>query len=143
MLEELGNIADQANFTKFMGSEKDYDKYVYFISRAKNCGFVIKSDRKQTINDEPLFTPGMRVEFKNKMIRLEKDNELDKVKIDFLRGVILKEKDLIQIKKTIWEETKPEKTYTEAQVKEILKNHEELLLNKEPKSNTNKNTTTK
>jgi hypothetical protein len=118
MFEKPGERRDSNQlFTKKM--DKDYEKYAYFYSRAKNYGIVMKAEHKRTVDGEVVRDVGIRIEFHNGMLKLEKTKENAEM-IKYLRKKIEEEKGVSLYKKSFVEEFKPEKTYTESEVKELL-----------------------
>ena len=119
-----------------MKDTKDFDKYAYFRSKAANYALCIKSRRTAIVDGEPVVkAEGLRVEFRNRMIRIEKD-ELGMIQIKALRDEILKEKDLIAIKKSLFEEKKADvmvsQTIVDSKDAEIAALKGELKENKKP-----------
>ena len=107
-------------------SKKDYKKYAYFVSRAKNFAISIKPDKKKIIDGEVVFEPGLRLEFNNGMLRIEKteDNE---VVIEKLREKLKNESVVDPKRRLFYEELEPETMLPESKVKEVLeKKNEEI-----------------
>ena len=102
-------------------NDKDFIKYSYFVSRAKNYAICYKPDRKKIVDGEVEFIPGLRVEFNNGMLRIEKTKENLPI-IEFIRERIKKETESGQTKRSLWEEEMPKKVYSEEDVREMLKN---------------------
>ena len=100
-------------------NEKDFDKYVYFICRAENFAVVIRPDKKKTVDGEVVFEEGLRLEFHNKMLRLEND-EANQGVIAKLREKIKAEESMDPKRRSFFEETKPETMIPETMVKEKL-----------------------
>ncbi|HNV62180.1 MAG TPA: hypothetical protein PKN54_04445 [Candidatus Cloacimonas acidaminovorans] len=113
-------------------SEKNYEQYAYFVSRAKNFAISIKPDRKKIIDGEVVFEPGLRLEFNNGMLRIEKNKENEPI-IEKLRNKIKEESVLDPKRRLFYEEIEPETMLPESKVKEVLenKNQEIARLKKE------------
>ncbi len=107
-------------------SAKDYKKYAYFISRAKNFAISIKPDRKKIIDGEVVFEPGLRLEFNNGMLRIEKNEENNSI-IEKLREKIKVESVLDPKRRTFYEELEPEIMLPESKVKEVLNEKNEEI----------------
>lgn len=131
-------------------SEKDFDKYAYFVSRASNFAIVIRPDKKRVVDGEVIFDAGLRLEFDNKMLAIEKtkDNE---VILEKLREKLKKEETLDPKRRAFFEETKPVSMIPEDKVKEKLQEknqkiaeleEENALLKKASKTNTPISSTT-
>jgi len=106
--------------------EKDYSKYCYFVSKAKNFGISLIPDKKKIVDGNVDFIPGLRIEFRNGMLRIEKSEE-NKSAIDKIRSIVEKEKFLDQKQRTVWEESVPQNMLPEKDVKELLdKKNEEI-----------------
>lgn len=103
-----------------MESEKDFKKYAYFRSKAKNYAVCIKPERKAIVDGEVVIKdPGLRVEFDNGMKRIEKTEE-GMVIINFLRERIKTEEPLGVSQKSLFEEVEQEAMIPESKVAEIL-----------------------
>ena len=100
-------------------SEKDYKKYAYFVSRAKNFAISMRPDKKKIVDGEVVFEEGLRLEFHNGMLRVEKTEENEGI-ISKLREKIEKEKDLDQKRKSFFEEVEPEAMIPQSKVEDIL-----------------------
>ena len=111
---------------------KDFDKYAYFRSRARNYGICMTSERRANVDGEVVIkAPGFRIEFNNHLKRIEK-TEMNEPVIKFLRDRMLLEKDLAQNKRMLFEETKADILIPEKDVKELLsKKNEEIASLKE------------
>lgn len=107
-------------------SAKDYKKYAYFISRAKNFAISIKPDRKKIVDGEVVFESGLRLEFNNGMLRLEKNDENNSI-IEKLREKIKDESVLDPKRRTFYEELEPEIMLPESKVKEVLNEKNEEI----------------
>lgn len=107
-------------------SAKDYKKYAYFISRAKNFAISIKPDRKKIVDGEVVFESGLRLEFNNGMLRLEKNDENNSI-IEKLRKKIKDESVLDPKRRTFYEELEPEIMLPESKVKEVLNEKNEEI----------------
>jgi len=99
-------------------SEKDYDKYAYFVSKANNFAIVIKPTKKKIVDGEVIFEEGLRLEFHNKMLRVEKTKENEGI-LAKLREKLENEKALDPKRRSFFEETKP-KEMVEMDKVEIL-----------------------
>ena len=87
-----------------MNETKDFEKYVYFRSKASNYALCISPRRTAVVEGEVVVkSEGLRVEFRNRMLRLEV-NKLNAPAIKAIRDAILEEKDLIPTKKMLFEE---------------------------------------
>jgi hypothetical protein len=113
-------------------SEKNYEQYAYFVSRAKNFAISIKPDRKKIVDGEVVFEPGLRLEFNNGMLRVEKNKE-NEVIIEKLREKLKQESVIDPKRRLFYEESEPENMLPESKVKEALnkKNEEIARLKKE------------
>lgn len=109
---------------------RDYENFVYFASRASNCGIIYKprverildSGEKVIAKDEKgKEMLGLRIEFQNHNLSYKKDDPLAKPLIAFLRSIIEKEKDLPKNKKMFIEMTKPIKQFSETEVNKMMK----------------------
>ena len=100
-------------------SEKDYDKYAYFVSKANNFAIVIKPTKKKIVDGEVIFEEGLRLEFHNKMLRLEKTKENEGV-IAKLREKLENEKALDPKRRSFFEETKPKEMVEMDKVETML-----------------------
>lgn len=100
-------------------NEKDFEKYVYFVCRAENFAVVIRPDKKRIVDGEVVFEEGLRLEFHNKMLRLE-NAESNQGIIAKLRDKIRLEEGLDPKRRTFFEETKPETMIPETMVREKL-----------------------
>lgn len=91
-----------------MTGQKDFDKFVYFVSKASNYAICYQSELKSIDNygQQKEIKAPIRIEFNNGLKRLEKTKENEKF-IKFIRERIEKEKDLGQKDKTLWEEKAP------------------------------------
>jgi hypothetical protein len=107
-------------------SKKDYKKYAYFVSRAKNFAISIKPDKKKIIDGEVVFEPGLRLEFNNGMLRIEKTEDNEAV-IEKLREKLKNESVVDPKRRLFYEELEPETMLPESKVKEVLeKKNEEI-----------------
>lgn len=100
-------------------SEKDYDKYAYFVSKANNFAIVIKPTKKKIVDGEVVYEEGMRLTFHNKMLRLEKTKENEGV-IAKLREKLENEKALDPKRRSFFEETKPKEMVEMDKVETML-----------------------
>lgn len=100
-------------------SDKDYDKYAYFVSKANNFAIVIKPTKKKIVDGEVVFEEGLRLEFHNKMLRIEKTKENEGI-IAKLRGKLESEKSLDPKRRSFFEETKPKEMVEIDKVETIL-----------------------
>ena len=115
-------------------SEKNFDKFAYFVCRASNFSIVIRPDKKKTIDGEVVFEPGLRLDFKNRMLSIEKTND-NKGILSKLREKIKEESALDPKKRAFFEEDEPKLMIPEDLVKSKLdeKNNEIEELKKENK----------
>ena len=100
-------------------SAKDFNKYAYFISRASNFAIVIRPDKKKKVDGEVVFEPGLRVEFNNKMLAVEKNKDNEKI-LEVLRRKIEEEKVFDPKKRTFFEEQPPKEMVDMEKVKDLL-----------------------
>lgn len=100
-------------------SEKDFDKYAYFISRASNFAIVIKPTKKKIVDGEVVFEEGLRLEFNNKMLRIEKTKDNEPI-IAKLREKIEKESVTDPRRRAFFEETKPKEMVAMDKVEELI-----------------------
>lgn len=100
-------------------SDKDYDKYAYFVSRASNFAIVIKPTKKKIVDGEVVFEEGLRLEFNNKMLRLEKTKDNEGI-IAKLREKLEAEKVLDPKRRSFWEEEKPKEMVEMEKVETLL-----------------------
>lgn len=105
-------------------SQKDYKKYAYFISKAKNFAIAIKPDKKKIVDGEVVFEPGLRLEFNNGMLRIEKTKENESI-IKKLREKIEMEKVIDPKRRTFFEEEAPKEMISIEKVEEILNKENE------------------
>jgi hypothetical protein len=132
ILPELHQPRGGRRFVAKIMSEKNYDKYAYFVSRANNFAIVIRPDKKKIVDGETVFESGLRVEFKNKMLRIEKTEDNQFI-LDVLKEKLKKEEQIDPKRRSFYEETKPESMIPESKVKDALqkKNEEIERLKKE------------
>lgn len=100
-------------------SEKDYDKYAYFVSKANNFAIVIKPTKKKIVDGEVIFEEGLRLEFHNKMLRLEKTKENEGI-LAKLREKLESEKALDPKRRSFFEEIKPKEMVEMDKVESML-----------------------
>jgi hypothetical protein len=100
---------------------KDFKKYAYFRSRARNYAVCIKPERRRIVDGEVVIkSHGLRVEFRNHLFRVEKDELGEKI-IKHLRDKMLAVKDLDPKRKMLFEEKKQDILIPEHDVEKIVK----------------------
>lgn len=113
------NHAEETDLFKKTMSDKDYDKYAYFVSKANNFAIVIKPTKKKIVDGEVVFEEGLRLDFHNKMLRLEKTKENERI-IAKLREKLESEKALDPKRRSFFEETKPKEMVEMDKVETLL-----------------------
>ncbi len=98
---------------------KDFNKYAYFVSKAKNFAIAIRPDKKKIVDGEVVFEPGLRVEFHNGMLEVEK-NDNNKIIIETLRKKLDDQKDIDPKRRSFWEEQAPKEMVEVNKVKDLL-----------------------
>lgn len=98
----------------------DFNRYAYFASKAKNFAISMRPDRFRIVDGEKIYDSGLRIEFNNGMLRLNKNDELDIAKIEFLRMRLEKEKDMDVKQRTFQEIVEQEKMISESKLVEVL-----------------------
>lgn len=137
--DEIKTNPGVINNDKF--GSKDFTKFAYFVSKAKNHTVIVKPQLEEIMaNGEVKISRDengkemMRVvvEFHNGMIKFEYEpmgfdgevdvamKEMNRIKIEYLRRIVLKEMELSEKSKSIKEVKKPIKLYTEEEVKNLL-----------------------
>lgn len=108
-------------------ADKDFEKYVYFVSKAKNYGTIMEprveetlanGERKVSKDDDGKPMVGLRIEFHNGMKRLEKTPE-NKGQIEFLRKKCKEESTLPEKRQQIKELHKLIKKIPETEVEKM------------------------
>lgn len=100
-------------------SDKDFSKYAYFICKASNFAIVIKPNKKKIVDGEVVYEEGLRLEFKNKMLRIEKTEENEGLLIK-LRQKLKDEEAIDPKRRSFFEEQKPKEMVAMDQVEELL-----------------------
>jgi uncharacterized small protein (DUF1192 family) len=100
-------------------SDKDYGKYAYFVSKASNFAIVIRPNKKKIVDGEVVYEEGLRLEFHNKMLRLEKGEANDAI-IEKLRVKIKEEEGIDPKRRSFFEETKPKEMVELDKVETLL-----------------------
>ena len=100
-------------------SEKNFEKFAYFISKASNFAIVIRPDKKKIVDGEVVFEPGLRMEFKNKMLSVEKTKDNGPI-LAKLREKLKAEENIDPKRRAFFEETAPRVMIPEEMVKEKL-----------------------
>lgn len=100
-------------------SNKDFDKYSYFVSKSRNFAIVIKPTRKKTVDGEVLFEEGLRVEFNNHFLRVE-NTPSNQFILEALRKRLEDEKYLEQKSKSFYEETRPKVMIAEEELEGVI-----------------------
>lgn len=116
-------------------AEKDFSKFAYFRSRARNYAICMRPERRAIVDGEVVTKDvGLRIEFNNHFYRIEKTEDNENI-IEFLRNKILSEKDFDPNKKMLFEEVKGDMMIPESEVEKILirKNAEIAELKKQIK----------
>ncbi len=129
---------------------RDYDKYVYFASKAQNYTLLWKprveeklatGERRVAKDEKGNEMGGFRIEFTNRMLRLEKSKENEK-KIEFIRARCEADKWFDYPKKTslmpesrrmLKEVTKPIVKIPEDEVKKMMSGKDEKIKELEAK----------
>ena len=104
---------------KVMMEDKDYDKYVYFVCRPSKFAIVIKGTKKKIVEGEVVYEEGLRLDFNNKMLRIEKTEE-NKELIKKIREKLKKEENQDPKRRSFFEETRPIKMLPEEKVIELV-----------------------
>lgn len=106
---------------------KDFDRYAFFRSRARNYAICYQPELKEVdaYGQQREVQPAIRIEFHNGMKRLEKTKE-NQPFIDFLRKRIEKEQDMDPRSRTIWEETPPDNISRDEHKKELEEKDKEI-----------------
>jgi hypothetical protein len=116
-------------------SGMDFEKYVYFSSKAKNYGIIMEprvedtlstGERRVAKGDDGKLMEGIRIEFHNGMKRIEKTKENAAI-IKFLRDKCEKEKGVPLNRQQLKEITKPIKMIPEDEVNKKLKEKDEEI----------------
>jgi len=97
---------------------KDFSKYAYFVSKAKNFAIVIRPDKKKVVDGEVQFLPGLRMEFNNGMLAVEKTKENNEI-INILRGKIGEYSSIDPKRRPFFEEQPPKEMVPLEKVNEI------------------------
>lgn len=100
-------------------SDKDYDKYAYFVSKASNFAIVIRPTKKKIVDGEVVYEEGLRLEFHNKMLRVEKSKDNEGI-LSKLREKLDNEKALDPKRRSFFEETKPKEMVEMEKVETLL-----------------------
>jgi len=100
-------------------SEKNFDKYLYFCSKAKNYAMVIRPDKKKIIDGEVVFDEGIRVSFTNKMLRIE-NSKVNSNIIEAIRKKVKEDESLPENKRSIIEQKRPKEMISKEDVKDQL-----------------------
>lgn len=119
MLSALHQPRGESRFIKNVMSEKNFDKYAYFVSRASNFAIVIRPAKKKVVDGEVIFEEGLRLEFNNKMLALEKTEDNAPI-IEKLREKLKKEEIMDPKRRSFFEESKPVAMISEDKVIEKL-----------------------
>lgn len=98
---------------------KDFSKYAYFVSRASNFAIVIRPTKKRIVDGEVVYEEGLRLEFKNKMLRVEKTEENEGI-LAKLREKLEAEKSQDPKRRAFFEEEEPKRMIPEEAVVEKL-----------------------
>jgi hypothetical protein len=110
------------------GDGRDYDKYAYFQSKARNYGVVYEprveeitasGDRRVAKDDDGKQMTGIRIEFHNFQKRIERTPENKKM-IEWLEARCKKELTMPLRFQQISQIFKPEKIYKQAEVDEMM-----------------------
>jgi uncharacterized small protein (DUF1192 family) len=113
------NARGESRFIKNIMSDKDYGKYAYFVSKASNFAIVIRPNKKKIVDGEVVYEEGLRLEFHNKMLRLEKGEANDAI-IEKLRVKIKEEEGIDPKRRSFFEETKPKEMVELDKVETLL-----------------------
>jgi len=144
------------NENENLHSDKDFDKYVYFASKAKNYTIIYKpmveellatGERRVAKDDDGKLMSGVRIEFHNGMKRFEKSPENEAI-IEFVRAKCKGEENEPESRRMLKEITKPIKKISEDVVREMMSEkdaeierlraeNEALVAKKEDKYNKN------
>lgn len=108
---------------------KDFSKFAYFVSRAKNYAIVVRPDKKKVVDGEVVFEPGLRLEFNNGMLAIERSKDNENI-LSILRKKISDEKDFDQKRRSLWEELPPKEMIDMETVRGVV---EEKVLEKNQK----------
>ena len=109
-------------------ADKDFEKYAYFVSKAKNYSVIMEprvedllstGERRVARDENGKEMAGLRIEFHNGMKRVEKTKENEKL-IAFLREKCEKEKLQPDKDRQLVEVLRPEKVYKETEVKDLI-----------------------
>lgn len=118
-----------------MSNEKDYEKYAYFVSKAKNYSVIFKpmveevladGSRRIAKDEKGKEMVGLRIEFDNRMKRIEKTEE-NMPMIEFLRKKCEGEAGEDPKRQQIKEEHKPIKMVKEEEMKVKLAEKDEEI----------------
>lgn len=100
-------------------SEKNFDKFAYFVSKASNFAIVIRPTKKKIVDGEVVYEEGLRLEFHNKMLAIEKTPE-NKAVLEKMREKIVAEANIDPKRRAFFEESKPKEMVAMEQVESLL-----------------------
>lgn len=115
--------------------EKDYDKYAYFVSKANNFAIVIRPTKKKIVDGEVVYEEGLRLEFNNRMLRIEKTKENEGV-LTKIREKLKNESAMDPKRRAFFEEEEPTAMIPEEKVKEALEEKNKKIAELEEKLKT-------
>lgn len=122
-------------------NQKDFDRYVYFVSKAKNYAVCYKPEIKEVdmYGQQKKLQAPVRIEFYNGMKKLEKTKE-NMPFIEFLRERIKAENEKNPRSRTLWEETPNDSVPADTHKEAIKDKDQEIEDLKKQIETTQKNT---
>ncbi len=109
------------------GKTKDFDRYAYFVSKAKNYAICYQPEMKEVdmYGQQREVKAPIRIEFHNGKKRIEKTPE-NQPYIDFLRERIKKEESMDPRSRTLWEEQPSQVVPKEEHEKSLQEKQKEI-----------------